>query len=62
MPLGHTLSDEWSSRDIWDIEKLDPLYQGCHGNDDEDEEEIDISGDGRRLSQRKGSHGYDSDQ
>ena len=46
--MGHTLSNEWQSRDIWDIEKLDPI-----DNHDNDDDEIDVHADDRRLSNRK---------
>ena len=47
-PLG---SNDYSSRDVWDIDKLDPLDRISNHDDDD---EIEIAKDNRRMSQKHG--------
>ena len=54
-PLG---SNDYSSRDVWDIDKLDPLDRISNHDDDD---EIEIAKDNRRMSQKHGHASKDQD-
>ncbi|XP_019851253.1 PREDICTED: rap guanine nucleotide exchange factor 6-like isoform X2 [Amphimedon queenslandica] len=56
--LDKSLSTEYASRDVWGLEKLDPLD---HIGNHDDEDEIEIENDSRRMSQKHG-HASKDDQ